>query len=404
MPDILATAEMKYAINGLLSLTPDGFPLLGETAEVRNLWSAAAVWIKEGPGVGPDDRRVDDPRRRPRSIPTTPTSPASTRTPATTTTSGPAAPSTSTRPTASSTRASSGRRSATCAARRTTRAPRRSAPSTSRPAAGSGRTGTSPTRRWSSTTAIEDRPHEWDAPLVVADHERRAPRDARAASAWSTSRRSSIFDVSGPGALDYLQHLTVNNCNVAVGRSVYTPLLDAHGGFRSDLTIMRLGDDAVPGRHRRLRRAPRRALVPHAPPRRRLGHLRRQHLGVRHHRRVGPAGARPRAVDHRRRHLQRRASPTARRQEVLIDSITVRLFRISYVGELRLGGLRPDARTALRDVGPRCGRPARTFGVTAVGAGVYGTTGRLEKGYRLMGAELDGEYNAGRGRPRPARR
>ncbi len=52
MPDILSTAEIKYAINGLLSLTPDGFPLLGETPEVRNLWSAAAVWIKEGPGVG----------------------------------------------------------------------------------------------------------------------------------------------------------------------------------------------------------------------------------------------------------------------------------------------------------------------------------------------------------------
>ena len=28
-----------------------------------------------------------------------------------------------------------------------------------------------------------------------------------------------------------------------------------------------------------------------------------------------------------------------------------------------------------------------------VGAGVYGTTGRLEKGYRLMGAELESEYN-----------
>ena len=52
MPDLLSTAEIKYAINGLLSLTPDGFPLLGETPEVRNLWSAAAVWIKEGPGVG----------------------------------------------------------------------------------------------------------------------------------------------------------------------------------------------------------------------------------------------------------------------------------------------------------------------------------------------------------------
>src|SRR4029077_8140899 len=40
--------------------------------------------------------------------------------------------------------------------------------------------------------------------------------------------------------------------------------------------------------------------------------------------------------------------------------------------------------------------------VTAVGAGVYGTTGRLEKGYRLMGAELDGEYTpVGSGLARP---
>src|SRR5690606_16447068 len=52
MPDILEGAEIKYAINGLLSLTPDGMPLLGETPEVKGLWSAAAVWIKEGPGVG----------------------------------------------------------------------------------------------------------------------------------------------------------------------------------------------------------------------------------------------------------------------------------------------------------------------------------------------------------------
>src|SRR5206468_8729564 len=31
---------------------PDGAPILGETPEVKGLWSAAAVWIKEGPGVG----------------------------------------------------------------------------------------------------------------------------------------------------------------------------------------------------------------------------------------------------------------------------------------------------------------------------------------------------------------
>ncbi len=49
--EMLGDAEIKYAINGLLSLTPDAMPVLGETPEVRNLWSAAAVWVKEGPGI-----------------------------------------------------------------------------------------------------------------------------------------------------------------------------------------------------------------------------------------------------------------------------------------------------------------------------------------------------------------
>src|SRR4249920_2401737 len=54
MPDALGNpdVEIRYAINGLLSLTPDGYPILGETPEVKGLWSAAAVWVKEGPGVG----------------------------------------------------------------------------------------------------------------------------------------------------------------------------------------------------------------------------------------------------------------------------------------------------------------------------------------------------------------
>src|ERR687897_830486 len=54
MPEILGdeSVGIKYAINGLLSLTPDGLPILGETPEVKGLWSAAAVWVKEGPGVG----------------------------------------------------------------------------------------------------------------------------------------------------------------------------------------------------------------------------------------------------------------------------------------------------------------------------------------------------------------
>jgi glycine/D-amino acid oxidase-like deaminating enzyme len=54
MPEIVGdeSVGVKYAINGLLSLTPDGMPILGETPEVAGLWSVAAVWVKEGPGIG----------------------------------------------------------------------------------------------------------------------------------------------------------------------------------------------------------------------------------------------------------------------------------------------------------------------------------------------------------------
>src|SRR5258706_4087276 len=53
VPQILGAESLgiKYAINGLLSLTPDGLPLLGETPEVKGLWSASALWVQEGPGV-----------------------------------------------------------------------------------------------------------------------------------------------------------------------------------------------------------------------------------------------------------------------------------------------------------------------------------------------------------------
>jgi hypothetical protein len=54
MPSIVGdeSVGIKYAVNGILSLTPDGMPILGELPEVKGLWSAAAVWVKEGPGVG----------------------------------------------------------------------------------------------------------------------------------------------------------------------------------------------------------------------------------------------------------------------------------------------------------------------------------------------------------------
>src|SRR5260370_22241263 len=51
----------------------------------------------------------------------------------------------------------------------------------------------------------------------------------------------AVVDIAGPEALDAVQSIAVAQMDVPVGRVVYTSLLDESGGFRADLTIMRLG-------------------------------------------------------------------------------------------------------------------------------------------------------------------
>jgi glycine cleavage system aminomethyltransferase T/glycine/D-amino acid oxidase-like deaminating enzyme len=52
------------------------------------------------------------------------------------------------------------------------------------------------------------------------------------------------FMLKGRDALAVLQRLCANNIDVPIGRMVYTAMLNARGGFESDLTITRLGDEA----------------------------------------------------------------------------------------------------------------------------------------------------------------
>ena len=95
------------------------------------------------------------------------------------------------------------------------------------------------------------------------------------------------------------------------------------------------------------------------------------------------------------------AFPYGTTQEVLFGSLKVRMFRISYVGEFGWE-LYVDMENA-RAVWDRLWEAGQAFGIVPVGGGVYGTTGRIEKGYRLMGSELDGEYSpveAGLARPK----
>jgi len=88
-------------------------------------------------------------------------------------------------------------------------------------------------------------------------------------------------------------------------------------------------------------------------------------------------------------------------ENVTIGTLPTTMFRISYVGDLGweiYTSMEHGAK--LWDLLWEAGQP---HGIVPVGAGVYGTSGRLEKGYRLIGAELEGEYTpveAGLARPR----
>ncbi len=44
--------DAKRSFNGLMSITVDGMPLIGESPEVGGLWFAEAVWVKDAPGIG----------------------------------------------------------------------------------------------------------------------------------------------------------------------------------------------------------------------------------------------------------------------------------------------------------------------------------------------------------------
>ncbi|MDH3380702.1 MAG: FAD-dependent oxidoreductase, partial [Gammaproteobacteria bacterium] len=44
--------DEKRSFNGLLQVTTDGGPSIGESPETRGLWYAESVWIKDAPGIG----------------------------------------------------------------------------------------------------------------------------------------------------------------------------------------------------------------------------------------------------------------------------------------------------------------------------------------------------------------
>ena len=197
-----------------------------------------------------------------------------------------------------------------------------------------------------------------------------------------------------------MNYMTVNQVDRPVGSGIYTPLLNELGGFRSDLTVLRMGDE-----HYRVVTGgfdgPRDSYwfqkwLP-ATARSRFEDITDQvcTIGV-----WGP-NARNLVEKVADGDVSNDGFPYGKVRQMNIGGVAVTMLRISYVGELGW-----EITCAMED-GPALWDAlwgaGEEFGVAPIGAGVYGTSGRLEKGYRLMGAELESEYNpveAGLARPR----
>jgi len=404
--EMLGDAEIRYAINGLLSLTPDANPVLGETIEVKNLWSAAAVWIKEGPGCaqlvaewmtygyphmcdphGSDIARFYPHERTEEHILARCAEHFNK-------TYGIVHP----REQWASRRGM--RRSPFFAREEALGAVFFDARGWERP-------------QWFTSNEVlfekypqanTPRPAEWDgrwwSPITNAEH--LAMRDSVGVVDLTAFNE---FDFAGPGAMSHLQHICVNNVDVAPGKSIYTPLLTPAGGFRGDLTIQRLATDhyrvitgAFDGGRDNYwftRNLPADGSVIFTDMSQSLCTI-----GV-----WGPNAAATLAkittVHGKPADLSQAGSPYGSVIDALIEGVPVTMFRISYVGE---NGweiyTRVEHGLHLWDSVFEAGAE---FGIIPVGIGVYAVTGRIEKGYRLMGAELESEYNpveAGLARPK----
>ena len=390
MPEIVGdeSVGVKYAINGILSLTPDGMPVLGESPDVKGLWSAAAVWVKEGPGTG---RAVAEWMVHGESEIDLHSSDI-----------------------------------ARFHEHQKTRAHVRA-----RAAEGFNKTYgiVHPSEQWASNRQVRlapfharekelgaffyeaagwERPfwYEANAPLLEEFGDRVTRRTAEWDARWwspiinaehlAMRERAGLFDLSaftifdvvGPGALASVQRAALRQMDVPAGRVVYTPVLSPHGGFKSDLTIMRLGDDhfrVVTGGAAGMsdKKWFRDLLTGGAQ----LVDLTTAMTTI------GIWGPRARDIV---------ASVTSDDvsndgfkfgtcRTIEIGTQRVLASRISYVGDLGWElYVSMEQGLKLWDALWEAGRP---HGMAACGIGVYGTTGRLEKCYRAHGNELETEYD-----------
>jgi glycine cleavage system T protein len=383
----LRDVPMRRTLNGLMSFTPDGFPLLGESAAVRGLWLGEAIWVTHSGGAGRalaelmthGDSSVDmheaDPERYDNHGLSRPYARA---------------------------RGAQGYREVYDIIH-----PRQQ----SEQARGLRRTPMYEREAGLGAQFFEsagwERPQWYEAnAALIADDGGYQPASAWAASYWSPivaaehracRERVGLFDVSpftkvevsGPGAGAYLQRLAANDVDRPVGTVVYTAMLGPRAGIMCDLTITRVDDERFwvvtgggVGKHDLAwmrRNLPADGSV--------SLHDRTSGLcciGV-----WGPL-ARKLVQSVSEDDLGNDAFPYMTAREFHVGYVPVRGLRISYVGELGWEIYAPTEFGAqLWDTLWEAGEP---LGAVACGGAAYDSL-RLEKGYRLWGQDIDEEHN-----------
>ena len=392
MPSIIGDENVreKYAINGILSLTPDGMPILGETPEVKGLWTASAVWVKEGPGTGKAvaewmvlgqseiDLHSSDIARFHEHQKTTYHVKARTAE-GFNKTYGIVHPSEQWE---------------------SNRGIRLSPFYDQEKALGAEFFETVGWERpfWYNSNAhllekfgdrVMARTSEWEArwwsPIINAEH-----LQMRETAGVVDLSAFAIFDVTGPAALSVVQKVAVRQMDVAVGRVVYTPVLAENGGFKSDLTIMRLGQNhfrvVTGGAHGMAdKKWFSDQLLSDGSAQIFDQTSSFTTIGV-----WGPL-AREILASITGDDLSHAGFKFSTCRVIDMGPLRVLASRISYVGELGWELYIPiEQGGKLWDLIWQAGK---AHSMIPVGIGVYGTTGRLEKSYRAYGAELETEYN-----------
>ncbi|MGD8430799.1 MAG: FAD-dependent oxidoreductase, partial [Ectothiorhodospiraceae bacterium] len=247
---------------------------------------------------------------------------------------------------------------------------------------------------------VPDRENEWDGRHFwkVSNAEQLAMSDDVGMINLS---HFGIFDVSGPDAETLMEYVAVAKVggNTPVGKGVYTHFLDAYGGIRADLTIIRLdeqtwrvvcgGDTAHRDYMWMLRMADDKGWNVHFEERTDSIAT----LGL-----WGPNARKTlQAVADNPEELSHENFPFATARTVQIKGIPVWAFRISYVGEQGWELYVPFSYgLTLWDL-------LYDQGAIPVGIETYANSRRLEKSLRLQNADLETEYNlyeAGLARPK----